>query len=283
MLLSRGLDGALLRLLESRLWRDVDMLLTSSPAFLHNYFARRGFTAPVTLAENKLLLLEDDHLHVPTPKRPAGPPWRIGWFGMIRCRRSLDILSSLARDAEGAIEVIIRGRPSGATFPDFDAALSNRPHVHYAGSYRNPTDLPTIYGNVHFVWAIDYYESGQNSAWLLPNRIYEGAFHGAVPIGSAGVETGAWLSQRRAGVVLNDPIEEQLSGFFRSLDKNVYAKLARAVSALPRIDLVSDRADCHDLVEDLCRPFTEHTGSRHRDIVERIAIDQKPSSLGAPQ
>jgi hypothetical protein len=283
MLLSGRLDGALLRLLESKFWREADLLLTSSPAFVRNYFAPRGFAAPVRIVENKLLLIEDDHICMPLPKRPAGPPWRIGWFGMIRCRRSLDILSALAQAADGAVEVIVQGLPSGATFPDFDAVLANRPHVRYAGPYRNPSDLPIIYGDVHFVWAIDYYESGQNSAWLLPNRIYEGTFYGAVPIGLAGVETGAWLSQRAVGVVLNEPLEEQLRGFFTSLDQDIYAKLAGAIGALPRTDLVSARTDCRDLLNALCRPLTELTGTRHRDNVGSVAIGQKPSGLGARQ
>ena len=38
MLLSNGLHGRLFRSLESKLWRDVDLLLTSSPAFIRNYF-----------------------------------------------------------------------------------------------------------------------------------------------------------------------------------------------------------------------------------------------------
>jgi hypothetical protein len=280
MLLSSGPAGALLRLLESRLWRHVDLLLTSSPAFVQNYFARRGFAGPVRIAENKLLLIDDDHLRLPPQPRPAGPPWRIGWFGMIRCRKSLDILSSLARAGDGAIEVIIRGRPSGAVFPDFDTVVAQRPHVRYEGPYRNPSDLPGIYGDVHFTWAIDYYESGQNSAWLLPNRIYEGTFYGAVPIGLAGVETGAWLRQRKIGVVLNDPVAEQLSGFFRSLTQDDYAKLARAVNALSRTDLVCNRTDCHDLVEALCRPSAETAKTGRRDNPESVAIVQKPSSLG---
>jgi hypothetical protein len=54
-------------------------------------------------------------------------------------------------------------------------------HVHYLGRYRNPSDLPTIYGDVHFSWAIDYYERGLNSAWLSPCRMYEGSLYGSVP------------------------------------------------------------------------------------------------------
>jgi hypothetical protein len=252
MLLSNGPGGGLLRLLESKLWQDVDLLLTSSPAFVRNYFTPRGFPAPVRLVENKVLVLEDSASRTTPVRPPPGPPWRIGWFGMIRCRKSLDMLSSLAHAAGGAVEVVIRGRPSGATFPDFEAAMANRTHIRYAGPYRNPDDLPGIYGDVHFTWAIDYHESGQNSAWLLPNRIYEGSLHGAVPIALQGVETGRWLTERDAGVVLDEPLERQLSDFFRRLDRDSYAKLAGRMEALPRTDLVSNRSDCRELVEALC-------------------------------
>src|SRR5215472_4698955 len=57
MLLSKGLGGTLLRLLESKLWRDVDLLLTSSPAFIRNYFTPRGFPSPIRLVENKVLMV----------------------------------------------------------------------------------------------------------------------------------------------------------------------------------------------------------------------------------
>jgi succinoglycan biosynthesis protein ExoL len=83
--------------------------------------------------------------------------------------------------------------PSRAVFADFDADVADRPHVRYAGSYRNPADLAAIYGEVHFSWAIDYYESGENSAWLLSN-----------PVAISGVETGRRLSERGAGVVCDE-------------------------------------------------------------------------------
>ncbi len=251
MLLSKRLEGRLLRSLETRLWREVNLLLTSSPAFVHNYFIPRGFRSPIRLVENKVLML--DKLRQPVRKRPlAGPPWRIGWFGIIRCRRSLDMLCSLARGAAGKIEIIIRGRPTKAVFHDFDELIARSPHVHFAGPYHSLADLPAIYGDVHFSWAIDYYEVGQNSTWLLPNRIYEGSLYGTVPIALAGIETGRWLAKRGAGVILNEPLERQLVDFFRYLDNETYSKLAGQVQALPRTDLVSDQADCCALVEALC-------------------------------
>ena len=251
MLLSKRLEGRLLRSLETRLWREVNLLLTSSPAFVHNYFIPRGFRSPIRLVENKVLML--DKLHQPDRKRPpAGPPWRIGWFGIIRCRRSLDMLCSLARGAAGKIEIIIRGRPTKVVFHDLDEIIAGSPHVHFAGPYHSPADLPAIYGDAHFTWAIDYYEAGQNSTWLLPNRIYEGSLYGTVPIALAGIETGHWLAKRGAGVILDEPVEQQLIDFFQYLNNRTYSKLADQVEALPRTDLVSGQADCCALVEALC-------------------------------
>jgi hypothetical protein len=250
MLLSRGIEGHLLRSLENRLWREVNLLLTSSPAFAHKYFIPRGFRSPIRLVENKVLMLNG--VSKPDLKRSVlGPPWRIGWFGIIRCRRSLDMLCSVAQRAAGNVEVIIRGRPTNVVFQSLDQLSAKCPHVRFAGPYNYPADLPAIYGDVHFSWAIDYYEDGQNSTWLLPNRIYEGSLYGTVPIGVAGVETGRWLAKRGAGVILDEPIEQQLINFFQYLNNETYSKLAGQVEALPRTELVCDQIDCRALVEAL--------------------------------
>jgi succinoglycan biosynthesis protein ExoL len=251
LLVSNHFAGKILRFIESRLWRGVDLLLTSSPAFVRHYFVPRGFPAEIKVVENKVLSLAGAELPAPSAQRTIGPPWRIGWFGVIRCRKSLDILSSIAAATDGAVEVVIRGRPSDKTFLDLEAAIATRSHVKYLGPYRNPEDLREIYRDVHFIWSVDYYESGRNSAWLLPNRIYEGIAYGAVPIGLAGIETGDWLYARSVGVVLGEPLCDQLVSFFRSLDPPAYASLVRAVSGLPRKFVISDDLDCSDLVRSL--------------------------------
>jgi succinoglycan biosynthesis protein ExoL len=250
LLLSNDPGGRLLRFIETRLWKSVDLLLTSSPAFVRNYFTPRDFPAPIMLVENKVLV--DERGTAPRFRRPAGPPWRIGWFGMIRCRKSLAMLGELARAADGAVEVVVRGQPSDAVFPNFDAAIADLRHVSYAGPYHNPEDLPDIYADVHFCWAIDYFEHAQNSRWLLPNRMYEGSLYGAVPIALAEVETGRWLAERRAGVLLSGAVERQLVDFFRQLEIADYLRLATGLEAVPRADLMSDRSDCRALVDALC-------------------------------
>jgi hypothetical protein len=111
-----------------------------------------------------------------------------------------------------------------------------------------------MYGNVHFCWTIDYYEQGKNSAWLLPNRLYEGLFNGAVPIALAGVETAQWLIRRKVGMVLNEPLDQRLGDALAGLSDDRYNEFAEAVSAIPRAELNTDEAECRELVNALCAP-----------------------------
>ena len=241
-----------LRALEGLLLRRVDLLVISSPAFDRVYFSRWSPRRPSRLlVENKLLVL-DEPAPVPVAPPPA-PPWRIGWFGMLRCRRSLDILSDLAERSGGAVQVDIRGRPSPAVFGgDFEALLAGRPGVSYGGPYAAEA-LPELYGGVHFVWGVDFFEAGLNSAWLLPNRLYEGEAHGRPLIADAGVETGRWLAARGAGVLF-DSLETQLPAFFEALTPADYKARLDAVAKIPRGDLLAGRDDCIRLVQILSEP-----------------------------
>ncbi len=246
LLVGGGLLNRALRRLEGWLLRGSDLLLVSSPAFLREHLApAHGAALPrVLLVENKVLgseLATQDAAPLPAAP-PPGPPWRIGWYGVIRCRRSIELLTALVRQFPGQVEVEIRGRPSLNVIPDFAALVADVPGLRFLGPYDRRRDLPAMYRGVHFAWAVDYYEAGANSDWLLPNRLYEGSLHGAVPITLARTETGRWLAGRQAGVRLAEPLETALPGFFAGLDAAGYAAAAAAVAAIPRGDLVEDGA-----------------------------------------
>ncbi|TIS93630.1 MAG: glycosyltransferase family 4 protein, partial [Mesorhizobium sp.] len=204
--------GKALRATERHLARDVKLLVTSSPAFIANYFRPfRQVAAPVELVENKYFeaaaVLPGEPEAV---EGPVAPPWRIGWFGALRCRRSLELLAGFTRRMEGRFEIVLRGRPALSEFPDFHAFVEAEPYLSFGGPYRNPEDMAAIYQDVHFSWAIDFFEEGQNSEWLLPNRLYEGCRFGAVPISMDNTETGRFLRQRDIGVLLPQATPEAL-------------------------------------------------------------------------
>ena len=245
---SRGLRAA-----ERHFARRAGLLLTSSPAFVEHYFRPlSSVTAPVHLVENRVLELDGlaDELCL-RAKKPAGEPWRIGWFGAIRCRKSLDLLAAFTRRMEGRLEVILRGRPARSEFEDFDGLVAREPFIRFEGPYRNPEDLAAIYRDVDFAWAIDFFEEGLNSAWLLPNRLYEGCRHGAVPIVLEGTETARLAGRRGVGIALQDAHLETLVTRFSAFDDGSYRALHAALAELGPKPWIHDRADCAALVQRL--------------------------------
>jgi hypothetical protein len=263
LMLGQGAKSRAMRAVERALMRRARLLIVSSPAFLANYFeplqgVGRSLAIDTLLVENKVLEL--DAAPPRKPARPAGPPWRIGWMGAIRCARSLDILTDLAARRPDLVEVRIHGRPAYTEFADFDVQVAAAPGVSFEGPY-TAADLPRIYGDVHFSWAIDYMEAGLNSAWLLPNRIYESGRYGATPIALAGVETGRWLAQRGFGLRIADPSE--LEGALERLTPEGYGQLRAQLEAVPLDALRADAADCRRLVDAIAgRPVAELAAAR---------------------
>jgi len=253
LLLDRGPVGKAMRGIERWFGRDAALLITSSPAFVRDYFAGFGQSeAPVMLLPNKVLELGAPQAPVRETVPPAvGEPWRIGWFGALRCRKSLDLLAAFTRQAAGRFEVVLRGRPAYREFDDFDGFVAAEPHIRFGGAYRNPDDLAAIYGDVHFSWAMDFFEEGLNSAWLLPNRLYEGCRYGVVPIAMRGTETARFLSERRLGVLLEDASVGALESALSGIDAESYAALRQRVAAHDGTEWVAGIGDCRALVERL--------------------------------
>lgn len=263
LLLRGDFVGRMLRGAEARLAREAKLLITSSPAFVENYFRPlSGLDLPVLLLQNQVLELGDEADVPPLVcQRRKGDPWRIGWFGALRCSRSLAMLSTLSRVMGGRVEIVLRGRPARSELKDFDDVVTAEPHMTFGGPYRNPEDLPTIYAGVDFVWTIDFFEEGQNSTWLLPNRLYEGCRHGAVPIALAGTETARFLDDRKIGLVLPDADVSRLQDLFEGMDEQSYRHAFDAVAKQHPSLWSVRRDDCEALVRRLATLSTNTDGA----------------------
>ncbi|WP_244505223.1 glycosyltransferase [Rhizobium sp. LCM 4573] len=251
LLLDEGVKGRILRLAEWFYGRHAQLLITSSPAFVENYFKpRSALNLPVLLLENKVLELNPSSAPSPSAARPPAPgkPWRIGWFGALRCRKSLERLVEFARRMDGRVEIVLRGRPAYSEFSDFDAIVKAAPHIEFHGPYRNPEDLATIYDDVQFTWGIDFFEEGLNSEWLLPNRLYEGGLHGAVPIALSRTETGRFVQERGIGLTLKSADPDELVTLFETMDAARYATLFTRLASVERSQWVTGPAECRGLV-----------------------------------
>jgi len=241
-----------MRAIERGLLRRCSTIITSSPAYARHHFReRQGFAGTIKVIENKVLRDPRGGPATIAALSPAAarPPWRIGWFGMLRCTRSLALFQTLLDALPGQVEVLLAGRRAHADLPDLQRLAAATPGLNYAGAY-TAADLPALYDAVHFAWCIDWFEDQANSRWLLPNRLYEGLAHHAVPIGAADTEIGRWLGEAGVGAVLADPAAA-LPGFLRRLGPSHYARLRRAVIALPTSRTVADASDHRALIRAL--------------------------------
>jgi succinoglycan biosynthesis protein ExoL len=256
LMVRRGLVGKTLRMVERSLLRMTSLLVVSSPGFIDNYFQTYHAKLPQTyLLENKLLDSELPLLHASETDRvaeaDATPPWKIGWYGVIRCLTSLEALAALVRDNPGLVEVTIAGKISENLRRVFDTIVSAAPGISYIGSYDRARDLKRLYEGVHFAWAVDYYEAGGNSEWLLPNRLYEGGYFRTAMIASARSQTGKWLAPYDAAFLLGDPLSAALVEFFRTLNVARFETVRGRMSALPDALFVYGLAECRAFADRL--------------------------------
>jgi succinoglycan biosynthesis protein ExoL len=245
--------GRMMRAIEQRLMRPVDLLITSSPAFLRNHFNALG-TLPALLVENKVFAPNLGETGRNRALDGQVDPIRVGWFGALRCRKSLAALDALSRHFGGRLEVALRGRPALTEFDDFHGMVGVAPHLEFGGPFRYPQDLAPLYSGVHFTWAIDFFEEGLNSNWLLPNRLYEGCLNGAIPIALAGTETAAFIERLGIGIVVPDISQETLVALFDGMTPERVRELAAAVAALPSATFRCGVEECTDLVMRLAEP-----------------------------
>jgi succinoglycan biosynthesis protein ExoL len=172
-----GLYSRILRFIERILLIKVDLLVVTSEAFVTGYFQDiQGITEiPYQVIENKVdeeSFFSSKAIEVNDEKSDV---LRIGYFGLLRCRRSWEILRLAAVKGGGRITIYLRGI---IPWDDMRKEMWNSPNVVYAGAYVSPDELSEIYGQVDMVWAGFPYE-GQKSGnwcWARTNRFYESCF-----------------------------------------------------------------------------------------------------------
>lgn len=243
--------GRGLRWAEGRMLEASAGVWVSSPAFLTEYFERhQAGRYRAELIENRMVPVAGLGPRPEEEPSDATRPLRLGWFGNLRCPRSLALMEALAARFPGRLEIVLRGYPALGEIPDFDARVAACSGIDYGGRYKAPEELGEIYGSVDLVWAGDFMDAGFNSAWLLPNRLYEGGWFACPPIAPAEAQTGKWVAAHGAGFTIAEPMEESLPALIEDLleDRPRIAEAARALRALPDSTFVLPEGAMAELV-----------------------------------
>jgi succinoglycan biosynthesis protein ExoL len=230
-------DGArarLLRAIEGAALKHVAFMALTSQAFVDNYYKRYyRFSTPYQILENKIYL---DSFFRDAPEKVVQwtsqgrtkigfDPSRIhlSWVGGIRCITSATILREIARRFPARLGIHLYGRANFCTESELRDFFSETPNVTYHGTFKYPDDLADIYKLSDLNWCFDLTDAGQNTKWLLPNRIYEGGYFGVPCLGERQTATGQYIESAGVGWTFSrDDLLEEISRFFAALDSAIY-------------------------------------------------------------
>lgn len=127
------------------------------------------------------------------------------------------------------VQINIHGNVHRHAVGDIDAAVESRENIRFFGPYSYPGDLEAIYAGSDLVWAQDLWQSGANSDWLLPNRIYEASWFGCPSIAVETTETGRKVAAEQLGLTISEPSADALVALLRRITRPELSALSQGI------------------------------------------------------
>lgn len=172
----KGFVGNFVRIVDKFLVQKCSLLVSTTPAFINEYYKKwLNVKIPSIVLENKL----EKNCYKIVFKNKTNKI-RIGYFGLLRCNWSWEVLKNLAILNPDNIEIILAGYPINPKgIPEKANAINN---IRYLGEYKSPDDLSRLYGQVDLIWAVypgpEVVEKNQRWAQMVcrSNRFYESCY-----------------------------------------------------------------------------------------------------------
>ncbi len=181
----------LFRFFERQLLKKVTLLVITSKAYYEEYFLKiqKAKNLNFHVIENKIdpnLFQSIDKMQVSDRTQDV---LTIGYFGVLRCERTWQILKMLADKAADKMKIYIRGVP-GVGLENQLSEIGNIPNIIYDGPYVVPDDLQAMYEKVDIVWAAYPYQGERkgNWSWARTIRFYESCYFSKPVIVQKGTE-----------------------------------------------------------------------------------------------
>ncbi|MGH0037283.1 MAG: hypothetical protein ACQGVK_19835 [Myxococcota bacterium] len=240
------------RAVERMMMRGDVLLVSTSPAFVEKYYREMlGMKSLRSLViENKV---DPDVTPEPLPRdRDESGPIRIGWFGLLRCERSWEVLSRVAREGEGRVRVILRGMPM-ARLADLAERVERVPNMEFGGRYSVPDDLPGMYGGVDLCWMVHHdterpYESW---GWARSNRLYQAGWFRTPIVGQSDKDDSTVLREHDLGMTIDVTDADASVAALLAVTRQDVARWRDRFEAVPRS--VFALGDEHERLMELLR------------------------------
>ena len=240
VLIQAGCRGKLAREIERFCLGRLDGLLVTSDKFLDKYIRPLvgESLSRCFVIENKLDpgMVGD---RCPAPRFSEDCVITIGYFGLLRCVRSMDVLVRIAESCPERFRVTIRGYNAiGYPLKHYCSKLRN---FEYGGEYESPHELAMIYRQCDIVWSCyPYVSNGVNARLAQTNRYYESVYFRRPQICQTGTVDGSKVERYGIGVNVD------LSDLSRAAGEVVALTSERLNRMVGRIEQLPLSACCYE-------------------------------------
>lgn len=111
-------------------------------------------------------------------------------------------------------------------------------NIHFHGKFKNPDDLPEIYGSIDLVLA-SYDATSINAQYAEPNKMYEAIFFRVPIIVSKGTFLSRKVESLGIGYAINGLEKEEIRKFLTGLTQESYEEKIRNLKSIPREDAIN--------------------------------------------
>lgn len=217
-LIGNTISARIYRLVERLMMKNIAQLVVSSEDYYTNYFAKyHNFSEGLTtVIENKLI--EEPITTIATNNSNLNDKIKIGYFGVMRCKRSWEILKNTIQKGGNHYSLYLRGKPNAIPNILEEIEKDKDKQIYFGGPYSSPDDLNSLYERVDIVWAAYPYNYGKEGNWQMARtiRFYEACAFGRPVLVQKGTPHAKDVSSFEIGKVIdmsdiNTAVEEVLS------------------------------------------------------------------------
>lgn len=205
ILIGNHLLNRFVRFIEGWFLKKVDCLVVSSYAFYENHF-QKYYNYP----ESKVFILENkidiDPTHSNNIEFKSVGKYEIiniGYYGVLRCKRSWDILKKAVKEANGRMVLNVRGVYNQTI--SFLQDVGESQYINYDGPYKGFDDLNHMYQNFDIVWAAYPFGNNKPGNWLWARtvRFYEACAFNRPVIVQANTQQAIDVANYNIGLVVD--------------------------------------------------------------------------------
>jgi len=231
----QGLIGKIVRQIEKLVLSQLDLLILTSTGYRDYYRTWLKCDVPDLIIEERI---EPSRASVYKQHKPVMRPGvplidrklRIGYYGNIRDRWSLNLLASLCSSSNDRFEIVIAGNVS-PKIPYFDDYLYKNNAIRYLGPFRHPEDIPDLYTSADMILAC--YRPMIPFGWSHATRYFEACFFRKPLIVRAGTEAARHVESHEIGHIIEDDDSQSAAQSIGSITPERWLRWQQNMAALP--------------------------------------------------